>query len=87
MRVDKEADALSFRLDESRIVEAEEIRTGVIVDYESWTTTRMMKSSGWSSWISQSAHPQRSSPQSNSAHHNHPERARAARLSNRGSTA
>ena len=34
VKVDKEADALYFRLDESRIVESEEIRPGVIVDYD-----------------------------------------------------
>ena len=34
VRVDKEVDALYFRLDESRIVESEEIRPGVIVDYD-----------------------------------------------------
>ena len=33
VKVDREADALYFRLDESRIVESEEIRPGVIVDY------------------------------------------------------
>lgn len=32
--VDKEVDALYFRLDESRIVESEEIRPGVIFDYD-----------------------------------------------------
>ena len=34
VRVDEEVDALYFRLDESRIVESEEIRPGVIVDYD-----------------------------------------------------
>ena len=34
VRVDREVDALYFRLDESRIVESEEIRPGVIVDYD-----------------------------------------------------
>lgn len=32
--VDKESDALYFRLDESRIVDSEEIKPGVIVDYD-----------------------------------------------------
>jgi len=32
--VDKESDALYFRLDESRIAESEEIRPGVILDYD-----------------------------------------------------
>ena len=41
IRVDKENDALYFRLDESRIVESEEIQPGIILDYdenkrESW---------------------------------------------------
>jgi uncharacterized protein YuzE len=34
IRVDKETDALYFRLDESRIVESEEIQPGVILDYD-----------------------------------------------------
>ena len=36
MRVslDKEADVLYFRLDESRIVESEEIQPGVILDFD-----------------------------------------------------
>jgi uncharacterized protein YuzE len=34
IKVDKESDALYFRLDESRIVESEEIRPGVILDYD-----------------------------------------------------
>jgi uncharacterized protein YuzE len=33
-RMDKEADALYSRLDESRIVESEGIRPGVILDYD-----------------------------------------------------
>ena len=33
-RVDRENDALYFRLDESRIVESEEIQPGVILDYD-----------------------------------------------------
>ena len=32
--LDKENDALYFRLDESRIVDSEEIKPGVIVDYD-----------------------------------------------------
>ncbi len=34
IRVDRENDALYFRLDESRIVESEEIQPGVIFDYD-----------------------------------------------------
>jgi uncharacterized protein YuzE len=34
LRVDKEDDALYFRLDESAMVESEEIRPGVILDYD-----------------------------------------------------
>ena len=34
IRVDIENDALYFRLDESRIVESEEIQPGVILDYD-----------------------------------------------------
>ena len=34
IRVDKENDALYFRLDESRIVESEEIQPGVVLDYD-----------------------------------------------------
>jgi uncharacterized protein YuzE len=34
IKIDKESDALYFRLDESRIVESEEIRPGVILDYD-----------------------------------------------------
>lgn len=34
IRVDRENDALYFRLDESRIVESEEIQPGVIIDYD-----------------------------------------------------
>jgi uncharacterized protein YuzE len=34
IRVDKENDALYFRLDEARIVESEEIQPGVILDYD-----------------------------------------------------
>ncbi len=34
IRVDKESDALHFRLDESRIVESEEVQPGVILDYD-----------------------------------------------------
>ncbi len=32
--VDKETDTLYFRLDEKKIVESEEIRPGVILDYD-----------------------------------------------------
>ena len=34
IKLDKESDALYFRLDENRIVESEEIRPGVILDYD-----------------------------------------------------
>ncbi|MCJ7547200.1 MAG: DUF2283 domain-containing protein [Deltaproteobacteria bacterium] len=34
LKVDKESDALYFRLDESAIVESEEIRPGVILDFD-----------------------------------------------------
>jgi uncharacterized protein YuzE len=34
IKIDKESDALYFRLDEGRIVESEEIRPGVILDYD-----------------------------------------------------
>jgi len=34
IKIDKQSDALYFRLDESRIVESEEIRPGVILDYD-----------------------------------------------------
>lgn len=34
IRVDRENDALYFRLDESRIIESEEIQPGVILDYD-----------------------------------------------------
>jgi uncharacterized protein YuzE len=34
IKIHKESDALYFRLDESRIVESEEIRPGVISDYD-----------------------------------------------------
>jgi uncharacterized protein YuzE len=32
--LDKDVDALYFRLDESRIVDSEEVRPGVILDYD-----------------------------------------------------
>jgi uncharacterized protein YuzE len=35
LKVDKENDALYFRLDESSIVESEEVQPGVILDYNS----------------------------------------------------
>ena len=34
IKIDKDSDALYFRLDERRIVESEEIRPGVILDYD-----------------------------------------------------
>ena len=34
INVDKESDALYFRFDESRIVESEEVRPGVILDFD-----------------------------------------------------
>ena len=34
IKVDKEADVLYFRLDEHRIVESEEVRPGVILDFD-----------------------------------------------------
>jgi len=34
IKVDKDSDALYFRLDESRIVESEEVRPGVILDFD-----------------------------------------------------
>jgi uncharacterized protein YuzE len=34
LRVDKENDALYFRLDESKVVESEEVRPGVILDFD-----------------------------------------------------
>ncbi|MDI6736287.1 MAG: DUF2283 domain-containing protein [bacterium] len=33
LKVDKESDALYFRLDESSIVESEEVQSGVILDF------------------------------------------------------
>ena len=33
LRVDKEADALYLRLDDSKIIESEEVEPGVILDY------------------------------------------------------
>jgi uncharacterized protein YuzE len=33
LRVDKEADALYLRLDDSKIIESEEVAPGVILDY------------------------------------------------------
>ena len=35
IKVDKESDALYFRLDESRVVESEEVQPGVILDFDS----------------------------------------------------
>ena len=34
IKVDTESDALYFRLDENRIVESEEVRPGVILDFD-----------------------------------------------------
>ena len=34
VKVDTKSDALYFRLDEGRIVESEEVRPGVILDYD-----------------------------------------------------
>ena len=34
IKLDKESDALYFRLDENRIVESEEVRPGVILDFD-----------------------------------------------------
>lgn len=34
IRIDKENDVLYFRLDESQIVESEEVQPGVILDYD-----------------------------------------------------
>ncbi len=34
IKVDRDSDTLYFRLDESRIVESEEVRPGVILDYD-----------------------------------------------------
>lgn len=34
IKLDKESDALYFRLDEKQIVESEEIRPGVILDFD-----------------------------------------------------
>ena len=34
IKVDRDADALYFRLDETRIVESEEVRPGVVLDYD-----------------------------------------------------
>ncbi|EFI33147.1 MULTISPECIES: DUF2283 domain-containing protein [Desulfonatronovibrionaceae] len=34
IRVDKETDALYFRLDENKIVESEEVQPGVILDFD-----------------------------------------------------
>ncbi len=34
VKVDREADALYFRLDENKIVESEEVQPGVILDFD-----------------------------------------------------
>ncbi len=33
LKIDKEADALYFRLDDSRIIESEEVAPGIILDF------------------------------------------------------
>ena len=35
LKVDKESDTLYLRLDESKIVESEEVRPGIILDFDS----------------------------------------------------
>ncbi len=34
VKVDKESDTLYFRLDENKIIESEEVRPGIILDYD-----------------------------------------------------
>ena len=34
VKVDKESDALYFRLDENKIVDSEEVRPGIILDFD-----------------------------------------------------
>ena len=34
IRVDRDTDALYFRLDENRVVESEEVRPGVVLDFD-----------------------------------------------------
>lgn len=34
IKVDKEGDALYFRLDENKVIESEEVRPGVILDFD-----------------------------------------------------
>lgn len=34
IKISRESDALYFRLDESKVVESEEVRPGVILDYD-----------------------------------------------------
>lgn len=34
IKIDKESDALYFRLDEGRVIDSEEVRPGVILDYD-----------------------------------------------------
>ena len=36
LKIDKENDALYFRLDETKIVESEEVENGVILDYDAY---------------------------------------------------
>jgi len=35
LKVDQKSDALYFRLDESQIVESEEVRPGIVLDFDS----------------------------------------------------
>ncbi|MEI8123227.1 MAG: DUF2283 domain-containing protein [bacterium] len=34
IKIDKDSDALYFRLDEGRVVESEEVRPGVVLDFD-----------------------------------------------------
>ena len=45
LKVDKKAGALYLRLDDSAIVESEEVSPGVVLDYRelSWITTKQMR--------------------------------------------
>ena len=53
IRIDKENDALYFRLDESRIVESEEVEPGVILDYDANNKVVGVEMLGISSRVSQ----------------------------------
>ena len=53
IRVDKENDALYFRLDEARIVESEEVQPGVILDYDEKNQVVGVEFLGISSRVSQ----------------------------------